>query len=226
MIGIPLSTGNAKRNLVVEFTNLQFDSRTLYSRDLTAIPKTEDNAINGRQRDIINVRGFKIDMNFRGALAQDQPNILHFAIIAPLATLANDSTPVGSEDVVPDTNFFRGNSENRAIDFGTGLSSMQLHSLNINSDNYVVLKRWKKIVGEADNDNPKGPGQYKRSHTYVKLNRQVRYDTANYTENATQGRVFLVWWFDTWVGTSDGAPPIQNELLMDQHIVTYFRETA
>lgn len=221
-VGLPTGIGSAKRALVANTVDLPYNTRTLYSRDITSIDKTTTNDINDRQRDVIKVSGFKIECNFRGSASATEPHIVHFAVIAPLATLANDSVPVGSVNAVPDTNFFRGNGASRAINFAITLSSMQMHSLNINADNYVVLKRWRKTIGEADSTTGKGPGQYKKLRAYVKLNRQVRYDTENYTANATQGRVFLVWWLDTYVG-GVGAP-VSNQLVMDQHIVTYFRE--
>lgn len=229
-IGLPMNMGVSKRTVVQLFSAVNFDSRTLYSRDLTGIPLTTVNAIDERQREIINVSGFKIQGSMRNRLNNQQgPQLVHFAVLCNVANIAAECVPAVQDDSVPNTNFFRGSSGTRAIDFGTGLSGIQLHTLKINKDNYVVLKRRTfKLATQASDQNTQAQqgDQYttptvKNFKWWIPLRRQVRYDNSLY---ATQGRCFIVWWSDLMHGRASGATPQGAAFSLDMENITYWRE--
>lgn len=219
-IGSPVGYGTTKRFLAMN-SSLGYASRTLYSRDLTHIPRTTTNALNGRQRDMVNLRGFKIDLKWNTSAANmTSPHILHLAVVCPVSDTQNPSTPIDN-GILPQ-NWFRGNSAARAIDFGTSLSSIQMHSLAINADNYVILKRKSYKLGNADNTTGLSNDRVGGCSWWVKINRQVRYDDVDFGDLVVNGRCFLVWWLDQYQGGS--GTPVSDMLFMDAHIITYFRE--
>lgn len=226
-IGMPVGYGTTKRNLVVNESALNRDSRELYSHDLTWITKDTTNALNLRQRDIINLRGFKIDWAMRSGATTSFPLYMNFAI---LAHASNTSVPTSTRtQCIVDENFFRGNSASRAIDFGTSLESIQMTRLNINQDIYSVLRRWRVRMDPVVN--PTGITSRfvditKAGKKYIPVRRQVRYDDATNGQVATSGRMFLVYWCDGVQGRPSGATGIAAALNIDLHVVVYFNEPS
>lgn len=219
-IGYPVRYGTAKRTLVDLASSQNVQSRTLYSRDITWLEHTASNDIDKRQRDMINLRGFRINLGFyRDTTASARDIKLHVAIIHDKGranALLTQNNPVLVGD------FFRGNGVNRAIDFQNSLAGIEVNSLGINTDLYTVLmKRVYLLKSPSQN----GLASFNKRF-YVKVNRQIRYDNETTTTEepvATDGRCFLVWWAELAVGANAGATPILLGT-MDRFTVTYWRE--
>ena len=226
LIGFRPGSGTCKRTLVYN-DQLSFNTRTLYSRDLTWIQHTDTagnfDVIDRRQRDQINIRGFAINMAIHNQ-EPAWPMYVNVAIISPrYENLTNFGG--GQDNAIPTGEFFRGNGTERTINFQNGLTPLQFRCLNINTDTYVVLKHKRYMLANRNtalaNTNSGDAKAIKMVDWYVRLNRQIRFD--NYTVPARQGRVFLVWWCDTFDAT--GGSAAQTALLDVQfHIVTHWRE--
>lgn len=219
-IGYPVRYGTAKRTLVSLVADQTQSTRTLYSQDLTYIGHTDSNEVNKRQRDIINLRGFRINIQFqRDITATSRDLILHLAVIhdkgrADAALTATN--PIQTED------FFRGNSTNRAIDFQNTLAGIEFNNLGINTDLYTVLAKKDYYMKSSAQD---GRSSFRRK-LYIKVNRQIRYDNevgGTNEEVATDGRCFLVWWYEIATGQGASATPIAVGA-HDRMCVTYWRE--
>ena len=219
-IGHPVRYGTAKRTQIVTVTSQSQNNRTLYSQDLTYIAHTSSNEVNKRQRDMINLRGFRINLQFkRDVSVLDRDLVLHMAIVhdkgrANAALTANDPIAIGD--------FFRGNADNRAVDFSSGLSGIEFNNLGINTDLYTVLKRKDYVLKSPTQNGRVGF----RKKIYIKVNRQIRYDNeiAGLNEEvATDGRCFLVWWYNAaWGENVSSTPQLVGE--QDRMVITYWRE--
>lgn len=226
-IGFPVGYGITKRNLVRNESNLNRNTRTLYSYDLTYIGKGADNEIMLRQRDLINLRGFKIDWGLRSAGTTTYPLYVNFAIVAHAS---NTSVPSTSDsNCISTVNFFRGNAAQRASDFSTGLDSLQMTRLNINQDIYSVLKRWRVRLEQQVNASglmAMTTGVTKAGKKWVPVRRQVRYDDVTNADVATSGRMFIVYWADGVQGIPASTVPLTSAYNLDLHVVVYFNEPS
>jgi hypothetical protein len=229
-IGFPVSYGTTKRTLVYNASRFDTATRTLYSRDLTWIEKTVDNAINARQRDLINLRGFKLDYSIVATGNIQIPVYIHFAV---LSHSSNTSVPTANQNnAIQTSNFFRGSGSARAIDFTNSLTSLQFNSLSINQDIYSVLRRWTHRVEPIVTNVGTSGFRYTSKDTtksgkkYISVRRQVRYDDPDFNDVATSGRMFLVWWCDAVSGNASGVTPTNDAVDIDFHIVTYWKEPS
>lgn len=225
-IGMPVGYATTKRSLVLNAAGQSVDTRVLYSRDITWIAKTINNEIDQRQRDLINLRGFKIEYALRSENPATRPVYVHMAV---LAHASNTSVPSDQQDNCVDTeNFFRGSGAARAINFTTGLSGIQLNKLNINQDIYSVLRRWtirletrRAETGSIRNSSVQSDRTGKK---YIPVRRQVRYDEPSTNDVATAGRMFLVWWAEYVAGMPANGLATTGAVNADWHVVTYFNE--
>lgn len=203
------------------------DTRTLYSTNITTLPR--DNAAAGfapaenislRQRDIVNLRGWKINMEWVCNKSQTA-FCCHVAVIAPKSGANSFSTD----------DFFRHDGDQRGIAFDRSVTnSLMFSSLMINPDKFTILKHKKFFLAEkgpAPNSSvvPTHQTNTRNSYYYVKmwvpLRRQLRFKDA--TENTPiDGNVFLVYWFDS-PGITRGSPAVPS-INISQRITTYFRE--
>jgi len=210
-IGEHVASTNAKSRQLASETGIARNSRTIYSLDLTTIPRVDD--ISGRERQHVNMRGFKICMQITNIL--DNPLYFNQAVIAPKSTDTGVTT----------ANFFRNNTSDRTVDFGNALSSLEFHCLPINSDDYVILKHTRHLLLSRTASTTNHHRQYGSSYIdidyYVSLKRQVRYIKGE-SSTATDGRVFHVFWFDAR-GAASGAVPASCATT-GFRIVSYFRE--
>lgn len=231
-VGFPVRAGTARRTETVNVNNKDCPSRVLQSHDLTDIELDQTNGIspiNHRDRDIINVRGFKIE----GAVFFNQvtattyyPHTFHLAIIAERGCSSQWATT--QADFVPDTDFLRAYDSNRAIDLNTNLTSLELRQAHINKDKYIVLAHKKFTLQPLDNAAAGNPyhkyGSSKTFRMYLPLNRQVRFE--NYITNndlAVAGRVALCCWQDRTFGHPSGTASITSTVFYDLRCVTYWR---
>lgn len=224
-VGRPVGSGVCKRTPVDLTAGQVLDTRTLYSNDLTAILKAgSTNPVQRRQRDMINLRGFKINIRCGSLGGINESLLLHAAVIHDKGRADAGLTTV---DPISSVDFFRGNGNSRAIDFSsTNLASSEFNNLAINSDLYVVLHRETKKIQRLDINSPRNES-YVEMDMWVPIKRQVRYDNetdATNEEFATDGRCFLVWWLEGFEGYAAGASPQLSVASMDRYCITFWKE--
>lgn len=211
-VGSTLGSANCKQ-VVSRATQAVLDF-TLYRENLCLINKgqTESN----RERDIVNLRGFDVTFNLK-TLSTVAPSVLvetdliycNVAVIAPKQG-TDIATGTGND-------FFRSltNLDARALDFNASTSSINLHTLPVNTDLYTVLKHKRFILQPCS----LGHEFWHQEHKfYVPLQRQIAYDT----DGTCQNPVFLVYWMARSNFTA-GATPAQVGNV-ENKVTTYFRE--
>lgn len=213
----PSGTATSKSTTVKDdntFTNL--NDRTLTSVNLANIGHTTTNNQNGRQRNILNLRGFKLCMEFKSLI--NEPLYVNIAVIVP-----RQGVTVATSD------FFRANTSNRTQAFSnTILTSLEFHCLPINTDKYAVLMHKRFLLKSSDDFATNGGFKehagknYMNFMRYVKFNRQVRYsDNADVVPE--QGAPYLCHWVSKW---GDGVSVTQaTSYQVREHFVTYFKES-
>jgi hypothetical protein len=147
------------------------------------------NAINERQRDIVNCRGFKIDIYVVNN-NQDRLYQFNWAIISPKEQDSGDTLTA---------EFFRAYDATRSINFNaTTNTGMELTSSPINTDAYTVFvhrrcylmpnKFGTMSVDYKTSDDRPG---FKKLSYYLPLNRQLRYKSS---ESNCEEPMYLVYW--------------------------------
>lgn len=209
-VGEPIGTSESKsvttHNIALEPRN----TRTLYSLHLTPITKGDDR--NQRERNIINVGGFKISFAVRNDRAI--PGHFHIAVLSPK----------GRNNIVID-DFFRSPSDSRAVDFSTALDDLSMDNLGINSDQYQILKHKKYLLEPSANSGnwqSNNGRNYKTLRWYVKLRRQLRYES-NTDDTPLTGAVYLVWWI-SHMGEASGTVANIDGYDIGYRTEMYFRE--
>lgn len=213
-IGERVGSSSTKKTQITAGTGNQITTTgVLLLTDLTAISSTNNNDINLRQRDIINLRGFKICMEIRNNLDVG-PLYCNVAVLSPKQNEDNESIA---------TNFFRslGDVERRGIDFGDPLlSDMDRHCRPINKDRFTILKHWRFMCDVNGNGTEyrQQRANWRYFEKWVPLKRQVRYEGNN--TDAQNGICVLVWWF----GFHDQTTPQLDAVTYRQNLITYWRE--
>lgn len=194
-------------------------SKSLLAEDITTVARqTTGNEINLRQRDMINCLGFSLRVNLNNQ-SDNLAVCVRMAIISPM-----------DKNEINDTEFFRGYSDSRAVDFAPTLNASELLFSPINRDNYVVLWEKKLLLGSAKNTNVIAGGaaaihtdrsrpNYTSFSTYVKLNRQLRYDGDS--ANECSDKLFLVMWYDNPQG--EGTLAQTTSLSYRRFVITHWK---
>lgn len=214
-IGERVGSATSKKFTIQDNTAVSFNTRQLYTRDLTAIPRnTTDNDIDQRERQVANIRGVKFCWELRNNA--DRPLYVNVAILNPK-----------DNDQISGTNFFRGSGNERSVDFSTNLTSSDFHCRPISTDtfNIVMHKRFR-----VDPQSGSTPGTYTANvgrnflnwNHYQKIKRQVRYENVN-TSVAVEGRLFIVFWCDQFM-TPSATLSVSNVLSISERYITYFRD--
>lgn len=191
---------------------------TLRSFNLAQIERADAfDQLDRRERDMVNIRGFKICVHFRNK-STAVPFYLHVAVVCPKSTL-----------VVNTGDFLRGHGAvDKNLDLTTAVtSSLQTWCNGINTDLYTILMHKRYILKYNSQDAGTWGGKSKSTNIvhfqkYMKFKKQLRYDGANNTPEADNP--FLLFWYDIAerpLGVTAGSAP---DLVFSQHIVTYFRE--
>jgi len=210
-VGEALGSSSTKPNLQFRTsTAITRDTRTLYTLNLCNCDQGPNR--NNRERNIINVRGFKICFSMRNNL--DEPLYLNVAILHPKN--AGDITPA---------NFFRAHGTSRGSDFDLTKTALEFHCLSLNTDKFAILKhkryRLRARGGTAYSD---GTGRnYINLDWYIKLKRQLRYD-ASTSEAPIDGSCYLVYWMDRFFGAQNEVVSTNACNFQERHIM-YFRDT-
>lgn len=221
LVGFPIQKGSTRKSQTVNYSGTM-DSRTLLSFDMTEVSRYTDAAGGGsslgnaigihlRNRNIINVRGFKIEGVFS---ADDNMTKKHMLNIALISERGCQSAWGGANtQFVPQVNFFKAKGgPTRTEDFSGQTGEAYMH-LPINTDYYNVLMRkritvspkfaWNSASGDRYRDNAHSMKSFK---IWFKLNRQVRFEDSNVNDDlATNGRVALVMWHDNMISQASGG---------------------
>lgn len=211
-IGEKVGLDLCKKHLAESTAGLGQNTRTLILDSLCDIPHTIDNNINGRQRHVVNLRGFKLCMEIRNNTVD--PLYVNLALIMHKSAL-NPTT----------SNFFRDQTTERAKDFNNALTGLEFHCSPINTDDYVVLfhKRYRLDPNNAGTVNYSTNGKnYMNFDRYIPIKRQIRYD--NNGDLAPQsGNLFFCQWYTRMFETSTTVPVPATTV--SKHFVTYFRDS-
>jgi len=211
-IGESVGTSSTKRVIQLNSNPTAKNSRQLYVVDLTDIPHSPDNSINGRQRNIVNCRGIKLCLEVSNG--NGSPLYFNMALLAAKDGLSGVQT----------TDFFRASGNQRATDFDQALTSLEFHCLPINVDKYTVLKHKRmRLVGTSQSSFIERSGKsYMNIEFYQKLKRQLRWDETSQTQ-PTSGGVFLVYWADVFQ-SDGGSTPVTGTYTVTERHICYFKE--
>lgn len=205
--------GSARTKTRVELNNdfTGLGSRTLRIRGLTFIPKGQ--LINERERNVVNVRGFKICLAVRNMIAQ--PVYFNAAVVS-----------VRNDTVVTTSNFFRAQGAERGQNFENSLTGLQMHCLNLNTDKFNILKhrryRLAPDVNDSSNYQDNKGNSYMNIDWYIKLKRQLRFDDDD-QNTPIDSPIYLVYWCDAWTAAA-GSTPIGNAVNVQDRHICYFKE--
>lgn len=213
-IGENVGSSNTKQ--VTAKVNTQMLGWTLYTQNLTFIAR--GTTLSERQRDVINLRGFKIDAMFRtitqttGSPLQSDIYFLNVAVIAPHER--KDITEFPNE-------FFRArdSGDSRDTNFSSALGSIDLHTLPINTDRWTVLKHTRHKMPTFQSNIP---GWNKHIEMYVPLNRQLTYSSSS--AGTCNTPVYFAYWVCRGFSTSqvDAATAFTD---VQFRTTAFFRET-
>ncbi|ASH99185.1 capsid protein [Giant panda circovirus 2] len=210
-VGEAIGTTNCKTKQCSLTDITAKNSRTLYRTGVTDIPGGSNP--DERLRNHVNLRGFKVCLEFRNNVTT--PLYVNVAVLAPKNTSGN---------ILSETDFFRDSGTTRAKDFSTALTAMEFHCLPVNTDDYVVLKhkrfRLGPLPGATLYQNSVG-NNYKNVDWYIKLGRQVRYESSS--SQATDGHVSVAYWCDAW-GAAAGTAAASGSMSVSQRYITYWKE--
>lgn len=212
----PGSTSAKKYEAQYDTTTATYNTRTLWSDDISQLPKTTGTAgeLDSRQRDIANLRGIKFCYEVRND--RSEPMYFNWAVISP------KNSDVTS---IPTADFFRDWTTARAIAFSNTLTGNDFHCRPINTDLYDVITHKRYVLAAANESATNASYTSNRSNyvnimKYIKIGRQFRYDAGS--SDAEGRRLFVVFWGDFW-GRNSGSTGTSN-IFMNRRAILYFRE--
>ena len=215
-IGQPISSAYAKKTIMANGTPLQEDTRILYFYDLTDIIPASDvtadrNAINSRQRGIVNLSGFSLNWIMKNLAGT--PLTVNIAFVAPRNSVSLSAS-----------GFFRDYTTSRDVDFSTGLNNNQIHTYPISTDKFTILKHDRFFLGATPGINATWTTEsnnYKRRKYWVPLKRQIRFndDSSTFAEQ----HVYCCYWFDYTMALAMSDPQL-NKIDHGMRLVTYWNE--
>lgn len=215
-VGHPVRSSNTKQSIITDVKDGGINTRNLYYFDMLTIPQSTSNERRDeRVRDIINFRGWKLCFQIRNELTS--PVWFHWAILQP-----KRPAEFGLER---NTAFFRSpGTENRAVDFGNGLTALELDCNSINTDLFNVIHHKRFQLGPREGNTEYTQGTSRNWYTlnrYIPLKRQIRYGSSGTPESA----LFFVYWCDKY-GALAGSPDEDGACTWQFKMVAYFHETA
>jgi len=210
-IGEEPGEDTAKTRVIAQSNVSGQSTRTLYFDDCTDIPASSSNAIDSRQRHILNYRGFKV--------CQEWKNKSSFPLLCNVAVIALKGD---ADQPTLTTDFFRSYGVDRNLDFSASLlDSTDFHCKPINTDKFTVLKHMRFKLGSSAGNVSEGfkdESNWCMKEFYVPINRQLRYRA----DGTCHTPFFLVHWcdeFQTVNGTL--AQPVVD---FSQNVTAYFKE--
>lgn len=206
--------------LVKDFEGRQFDTRTIYTNDLTKIARQQANDgqamnISHRTSEEIRITGWKIEFQLRNDHTL-HPVFVNFAVLKPKAT-----------DVISSSEFFRGNGQNRDLDFSTSLSGLEMMSMPLNTDKYWVLKRKRVMLAAVENGSSyfeHRRNNYTHFKWWIPYKRILRYDDERGGDVKCVTPIYLVFWLDDPFAVADTVAAT-DIITMNSQITSYFKNT-
>lgn len=210
--------------------------QVLKSWDITACPRSSTNARDARTGEEIYVHGFRIKfyMEIRNKPIYRQLIFLRCWVVSRIGSDEN-CIPLDTEtDPIVQTNFYRGQQDNRAVDADLVNRSgwgQYTHSINTDAYNVLAFKQfWIDPRCVSDNSDTTFKSGFGNAHAlfdrWIPLGRKVTYDGDSPVTIPTNGRVFFVWHMDNLArpngGTSDQAPG--SQVRMGFHSLMYFKD--
>lgn len=214
-IGQRVGTSSAKRKATASTSTeslAQKSDRAQYYDEIT-FPSFGD-AINERERRVINLRGIHLCMEISagsalliGGAYRDRNVYVNVCVVS--------SKKDPTSTAVSTNHFFRDSTSNRAIDFDALQRSIDFHCRPINSDEWNVHMHYRTVLGgEAVESNP----TIRRIMKYIPFKRQIRFDETGEPDS----RLFLVWW--TSLAGEHTATPFANIFKSQYYVTAYYRE--
>lgn len=186
--------------------NTARSSRTLNTWTITDIPF--GTGINERQRNEVKIRGFRLRFYVRNNIIDQQT--FRIAILSPK-----------NNQIVLNDNFFKGYDTEKALDFSTTRTGLELVASGINTRDFNIL--WHKSFNLAPTDSTHRYNQANTSKyikTYIPLKRTLLWDSPADAEPSSD-RCFLVYWCDRNLNIS-GAAPTGSAFIESFDVVTYY----
>lgn len=182
------------------------DSRTLHYNNLLDISKASGtHNLNTRDRDVINLVGFNIQMSARNVFGT-QNVLFNYAIIA-----------IRSGSIPNTSNFFRGDgSGDRAVDLGTARTPLEHYMMLINNDDYITLAKGRCKLASSNSTDGTDSKQFER---WVPCRTQVRYDSTG----SPHQPICLVYWCDLDTANRNDAATV-GTLDLQYRIETVYHE--
>lgn len=213
---IGVSKAASCKNIIIQdISNPGSVDLTISAMNLCEIPL--GGGRNERQTDTIWIKGFKLNVNMSNLAAQ--PVTVMMALLSPKVDYsAGVMTQFTGE-------FFRQNGAERAQDFLSTSSYMNLINAPINPDRWNIL--WKKKVelgGQRDSSFNKPISNKNTNHAlqaYIKLNRKMVYESTASTSTEC-APVYFVRWQVRQFQDIGGTP--QATIGVQQKLVTYFSD--
>ncbi|AXH77887.1 MAG: capsid protein [Tethyvirus abatis] len=187
------------------------DTRKLYQFQLWNIVKGQ--AIDNRERDIVNLRGYRFNCEFVNRF-NTAPLQGHICVLVPKALTPTIST----------TDFFRAHKDSRAEDFNVGRTSIEFMKWPVNTDKYHILMHHRFTLAPSNASEPyntMGPKNWYSYSRYLPIKRQIRYDGSSNADNTMN--ISLCYWFD-YFGQTAGATSAVNAVGIGHDVTAYFRE--
>lgn len=207
-VGESVGTSTAKRT-PTQSTGVQNQAdRVLHYQEL--ILPNEGTTPDQRTRNIINLRGFKLCQEFKTGTGT--PSGLGY-IYLNVACVSSKTDPTSNS--VSTNHWFRGNNDDRAVDFDVVGSSIDLHCRPINTDRWNIFFHQRMKLGAGGNDVSKKTIPFMK---WVTINRQIRFTDTNQPST----RFFVVWWYA--VDGTDRVTTAANVVNTQWSHITYFRE--
>lgn len=191
-------------------TNVSMSTRTLYQWPLLRITKGDN--LDQRERDLIHLTGFRLDMELKGA--STKPIYYNIALVYDRRSNDGDNT-------ITTADFFHSLGGNaRALDFAVGLASFEFHRLPLNTDRFTVVKHWRGTLTQQSGTAylTNSGNSWKSLSKWVPLKRKIAYEDGN-----PQSDIWLLVWCDRF---EDGltVEPVVNTLFWNSRVTTYFKE--
>lgn len=203
-MGHDLGSATAKTDTGTQ-DNAVTSTRTLNSRAL--IQLTRGDNINARERDIIDLRGFKFCVQAQN-LRTNAPLYVNVAVVSSKFDPTQAPTTAG---------FFRGENSSRGDNFDVNLQSAEFHCLPINTDKYFIQAHHRIQLAPFNTQQK----DYAMKEFYVPIKRQIRFDDSG--SGSLNRQFYLVWWCDILLAAS-GSLPVSTALSLQWKAVTVFRE--
>lgn len=241
-LGERVGTGTTKKNLSTNSDDslLAIATRTVYSKPIITIGRGDQ--INQRQRDMINLRGIKMEWNVISL--STAYTVLNWCVIAPKVSAGSGSA--NPNNSLATSELWRGYQNLRAINPNAATwSGMDRVNAQINTDMFTVFKRGKiqlnpgrktvdRYSGEISNrvTPPIDPDQevfhtekgacFRQKKVWLPIRRQIRFDPT-IDNNCPAEQIWFMWWLDNPFQDSGGLPETAAAGLMARFII-YFKE--